>query len=158
MYRTFNRIRPNSQLAQARSPIHRYDSPLCQFIDAEQRMKAFCNSSSPRPHCQAAALFRRSFYASDESLTRDQVWSVVCRWKAVKSLYLDGHTCAKSAYNLVRSMSLPGKEVSSARCCSGGRQDDLKACLTGMQSFAQYYQQVVWVWLTGEVEQCMAIF
>ena len=147
---------PNSQ--QKRSNRHKEDARLNHFIETGRRLSDH-HSSTNSPQLQAPAFLRKSFYATDDDLTTDHVWMVVCRWKAVKSIYLDGFTCEKMACCELRRMKPLGNQASHGDCCGSCSSEthiDNKTSFAGRTSnFAEFYERCMEVWLVMEVDELM---
>lgn len=146
---------------QAHSPIHEHDARLCHFIDAAQTLKLLGTNGNSPPHRKSASLLRSSFYATEGNLASEHVWMIVCRWKAVKSLYLAGFTCERSVCCDVRNMGGVGKDFKGRSycglCCSDGLRDYGRVLSGKPSNFADFYKQCVEMWLAMEVEELVVM-
>ncbi|KAI9766207.1 MAG: hypothetical protein M1839_005009 [Geoglossum umbratile] len=95
-----NRIRIMRSII-VNSAVHKYDIRLCHFIDTNQSYSVNYELSGdlPRNCWPDSSVFTKCWEASEDDLTDDHIWSIVCRWQALRllqDLYL--HPFIRPAY------------------------------------------------------------
>jgi hypothetical protein len=138
---------------QVRSPTHSRDISLCCFLDSARKLETV-PARDMSNNSQSAASLPASFYATEKNLTSEHIWAIICRWKVVKSLYLDGYTCMESICCWLCNMSLERNDIHCAACDSIDSAG-LKSLPQSTLNFAEYYKRVIDTWLTMEAEGFM---
>jgi len=141
-----------------RSNGHKEDARLNHFIETGHKLSTQ-HGRTNSPQLEAPAFLRKSFYATDADLTTDHIWMIVCRWKAVKSIYLDGFSCERMACCELRRMKPLGNQASHGDCCGScsleTHTDSEPTFSERTSNFAEFYQRCIAVWLVMEVDELM---